>query len=427
MRFIVAALCLLALPVQAEVKLRSAGLETTLHGALRYQDGSDGLFRLSVVPKAKLTLGSNWQADIRLRLEGAAGETGLGSLGTFSPASRPFIDDETLQGDVERAVLAYRRRATQITLGKQTVAWGVLDGLRITDRFDAVRLREFIFTDVRPERLARWGVRARAKLGEWQIDAAAHIDPSVNQLALSGDAFDVKAPRLRAGLPPGAAVPQLVVSDRGNALEDGTFGLRAGRRIGQSDLSVLVLTGPDTEPLFQLAEIGNAVRLDYAKRTLIGATFQQQAGPVVWRLEGAFIPDQQVNTITPTPLSQTQRSRVLLGGAVDWRGSGGLFINAQLGWDHLSGGPEQLVRPRDDVISTLRIQRPFLQETLLARVEVITSLSDGDGVVRPAVDYQVSDQLSISAGSDVIFGTRSGLFGQFRDESRLWVRLTHAL
>lgn len=416
-----------AVPALADVSLRSASVETVLQGALRYDDVDAGLLRLSILPEAKARLGKGWQADVRLRFEFAVGETGLGSTGTFSPLSKPFIRDEHVQADVDRAVIAWRKRATNITLGKQTVAWGVLDGLQITDRFDAVRRREFIFTDVRPERLARWGVRARTKLSGWTFDAAAMLDPTVNQLAAQGDAFDVLAPRLRGGLPANAAVPALLVDDRGAFAKNGTYGLRIGKSIGQSDVSVLVITGPETDPVFAFSDDGQSVRLTYPNRTLIGATFQQQVGQIVWRLEGAYGPDQPVNTLTDVPLSRAGRERVLIGAGLDWRGSGGLFINAQIGWDHVTGGAETLVRPRSDVISTFRIQKPFKQETWRVRAEVIASLTDGDGVLRPAIDYEVSDQLNISFGSDIIFGGRSGLFGQFRDESRLWLRLTHRL
>lgn len=416
-----------ALPAKADISLRSASLETILQGALRYEDGDAGLLRLSVLPQAKARLSKHWQADVRLRLEVSGGETGLGTTQTFSPISRPFIREEHVQGDIDRAVIAYRKRSTNITFGKQTVAWGVLDGLQITDRYDAVRRREFIFTDVRPERIARWGLRARTRVLGWSIDAAATLDPSVNQLAQAGDAFEVLAPRLRGGLPAAAPIPELVVASRGKLVRNGTYGLRAGKSFGQSDVSVLVITGPETDPIFELASDGQSVRLTYPNRTLIGATFQQQAGPVVWRLEGAYGPDQPINTLSDIPLSQTARERILLGAGLDWRGAGGLFINAQIGWDHVTSGAQTLVRPRSDIISTLRVQKPFQQDTWRVRAEVITSLTDGDGVVRPAIDYQVNDQLDISFGSDIIFGGRTRLFGQFRDESRLWLRLSHRL
>lgn len=409
----------------AQPSLRSASLETVVQSALRYDDGDISMFRVALLPEAKWKLARHWQADIRLRFEAAAADTGLGSTGTFSPLSKPFIRDEHVQGDVDQAILRYRKRRTNISFGKQTVAWGVLDGLQITDRFDAVRRREFIFTDVRPERLARWGARVRTQLAGWRIDAAAMLDPSVNQLALQGDAFEVLAPRLRGGLAANAPVPALSASDRDTLARNGTYGLRLGKSFGQSDLSVLVITGPETDPVFRLD--GQNVVLEYPNRTLIGATFQQQSGSIVWRLEGAYGPDQPVNTLSAAPLSQTSRERILLGAGLDWRGSDGLFVNAQLGWDHVTGGTETLVRPRSDVISTVRIQKPFQQETWLVRAEVIASLTDGDGVVRPAIDYTVSDALKVSVGSDIIFGTREGLFGQFRDESRLWLRISHTL
>ena len=60
---------------------------------------------------------------------------------------------------LERATLGWRRGRDRVTLGKQTIAWGVFDGLQVTDRYDPVRRHDAVLGDVRPERIARSDAR----------------------------------------------------------------------------------------------------------------------------------------------------------------------------------------------------------------------------------------------------------------------------
>ncbi|MEM9725322.1 MAG: hypothetical protein AAF909_07660 [Pseudomonadota bacterium] len=52
---------------------------------------------------------------------------------------------------------------------------------------------------------------------------------------------------------------------------------------------------------------------------------------------------------------------------------------------------------------------------------MIASLTDGDGVARPAVAWQAADNLRLEAGVDIIFGAQQGLIGQFDNRDRAWV------
>lgn len=61
--------------------------------------------------------------------------------------------------------------------------WGVLDGVQITDRFDPMRRHDFVFSDVKPDRIARWGARWRNQLGNFKLDASLAFDGTVSQQA----------------------------------------------------------------------------------------------------------------------------------------------------------------------------------------------------------------------------------------------------
>lgn len=415
--------------VRADVALANRKVDIEYWGGMAVDSGAATLSRLTLAPSARLLLGERWRADLALRAEYADDDTGLGTLDTHSHAARPIVDGDHFRVEVDRATLTRRIGAGALIVGKQTVPWGVLDGVQITDRFDAVRRRDFVLTDVRPERLARWGVRWQGYLGGTNVDAAVLADPTVSQLAGLGDVFSPLAPRLRGGLPPDAPALPVVVADRDAYRGDATLGLRLKRRFGSVEASVLTLRGPDTDPALRLVGTGAgpAVLLDYPERHLLGTTLEGPLGQAIWRLEAAYVPDQRVNVYGAEPLTVVERRRWLVGGGLDVNAPGGWFVNAQLAVDQIERGRLDPTRPHRDVVGTLRLQRGFRQDTVQLRAELLGTLSDGDGVVRPVVEWRGHSHLRLELGGDLLFGERDELFGQYRDASRIWVRVRFSL
>lgn len=393
---------------------------------VRLDDQAASLARISVQPRYLLRSTAGWRAEISGRLVLASDETGLGSIANFSGFSRPAELGPHGRIELDRAFVTLGMGDHRLTLGKQSMAWGILDGLQVTDRFDPVDRTEGVFAEVRPVRMARWGARWQGQIAGVEFDGAAAFDPTVNQLPLAGAAFAPLAPRLRAGFPVGAATPPVTVSGRENYIGDATYGLRMSRHFGRSAASLVVISGPETEPVFAavLTPDGPAVELRFPRRVLVGATIERSDGPRVWRFEAAYTPDQPVNILTLQPLAATDRPRYLAGLGLDWSAPNEVFVNLQIGVDHIDAGGSVLVRPQTDVIATLRLQRAFHNERLWFKSELLGSLSDGDGAFRPWLEWRHSDRVLVAAGGDLIWGTQHGLFGQYQDQSRLWMRIT---
>jgi len=403
-----------AFTAQAEtIKVRSS-LDVNLATGFGLDGDNEDLLRLGVQPKLEAKFKSGWKADLHLTLKTAQGDVGLGTIETFDELSRPLTLGDSSRIEIDKATLSWRKRSTRLTLGKQTVAWGVLDGLQVTDRLDASRRQEAVFTDERPDRLSRWGARAEFKKGGFGWDAVAFIDGSADQLASQGSAYEVRASRFRAGLPIGVPTPDVSVETS----NDVTVGLRTKRKLGRGDVSALIIHGPDTEPVFRSSDTG--VSLEYDTRTLLGATWQRSEGPRVWRIEAASISDQPVN-VSGAVLDVEDRQRWLAGAGLDWDLSDSKFLNLQIGVDHVEG--QRLVRPNTDVIATVRAQKGLSNDTIKLSAELLTSLSDGDGTFRPAISWQKNDHTMLSAGVDAVWGDEEGLFGQFDNNDRVWFKV----
>ena len=362
-----------------------------------------------------------------MRAEFADDEVGLGTVDTFHAPSRPVVDGARAHIGLERATLGWRKRRDRVTLGKQTIAWGVLDGLQVTDRYDPVRRRDAVLTELGPERIARWGARWRTEWRGTRFDFALTLDPSVSQLARRGDTFEVTAPRYTGGADPASEVT-VGITDRGHWREDATYGLRLSRRWRASEASVLAFSGPDPEPVLRLDRSGAAPapRRDHPRRALIGATYERSSGAFVLRAEAAHIPDQPLNIVPADPRAGFEvatEARTLVGVGVDWNGPAGLFLNAQLATDRFGGEASRRYRPARESVATLRLSRGFANDRLELEGKWIGSLVDGDGVVRVQADWQHSDNVFFLLGADVLYGEASGTFGQFDDADRIWAKL----
>lgn len=416
----------------AEVSLVRTGIEADAWAGIGFESGRLELARLTLRPTAVWNLGDVAQAVLGLRVEVADDDVGLGTLETYSTLGRPLLRSDRARLEIDQAVVTWRGDGGTLTLGKQTVAWGVLDGLQVTDRFDPVRRRDFVLSETRPERLSRWGLRWRKPLGEaWLLDLAVALDPTVSQQATPGASFAPLAPRNRGGVPAGPVDPPLEVSGRGKYLVENTAGVRAIYRGQGFEWSLLAISGPETDPLLHLPEglAAGPVRLTFPRRSLLGGTWERSAGARVWRIEAAVVPDQPVNVLgtdlTAGALPTIERrSRGLAGIGVDWSAPGAWFINAQLGVDHIDGGEAGLVRPRTDWLLTLRLQKSLANDTWRVRGELIGSASDGDGAARAALEWVGRDAWRLGGGVDLLFGERDGVFGQYRDRSRVWLRMT---
>lgn len=388
-------------------------------------DGDVELSRFSLTLQSRFRISRNWSAQLDARAEFADDDVGLGGLDGYSSVNRPILANNDSRVELDRAYIQWRKRDHSVVLGKQVTPWGVLDGLQITDRFDPVRRRDFVFTDVRPERIARWGGRWRNKVGQVKLDASLAVDGTVSQQADEGALFFNTSTRFTGGIDVSNTPVVLSSQQRSSAMQQATFGVRASFPLGQGDLSILSFRGPDTDPVLALADDSSqgqaiAVELLFKRRTLIGASYDVTLGETVVRGEFAYIPDQTINILSSTPLQSAQAKRLLAGFGIDWNAPAQWFINAQLGIDYIDSEEFTLIRPATDTIVTLRAQRLFLNGRLQFKGELLGSVNQRDGVLRPEFAYEYTDKLKLRLGIDWLFGDKNSQFGQFKDSSRVW-------
>ncbi len=352
-----------------------------------------------------------------LRFEGAGKETGIGGTSNFSRISRPFPTDDDVRFEVGEAFFRAETENVSLDIGKQAIAWGSLDGIRVTDQFTPVRLTEGLARTPRPDRIPIWAVRLRTQMLGFDLDLALSPDPTVNQIAAVGDRFFPTASRYRGGFSGDVPLPPLSRDDRDRLVQDGSAGIRIGRTVGRTDIRVTALTGPDHQGTLALSEGGTGVTLTHRRRTLIGAEAVRPLGPAVIRAALAHSPDRRFNTEGNGVLNDEERSQWLGGIGVDAYAPFDFFSTSQLLFDHVGGG-EGLVRPDTDVILTSLLRKRWGDDRWGFETEVLQSLTDGDGLVRSELAYRIADRFDITFGADIFHGTGEGIFGQYERQSR---------
>jgi hypothetical protein len=358
-----------------------------------------------------------------LRFEGAGRETGLGGTSNFSRISQPVPSGEDdIRAEIGEAFLRLQTGSLTLDLGKQSIAWGSLDGIRVTDQFTPVRLTEGLARTPRPDRIPIWAARLRAKTFGFDIDLAVSPDPTVDQIAEVGDRFFPNAPRFRGGFPSDAPLPELLRDDRDQLVEDGSAGIRIGRTVAGTDIRLVALTGPDHQGVLSVADGGEAVILRHEERTLVGAEVVRPIGPVILRAALSHSPDRLFNTESGQLLGAEERSQWLGGIGADAYVPFGFFSSSQLLFDHVEG-PDDLVRPSTDVIATSLLRKRWGDDRWGMQTEILQSLSDGDGLLRAELAYRIADRFDVLLGTDLFYGDHEGIFGQYERQSRVLLGL----
>lgn len=397
--------------INAEARQISTSLTSNIKMAKGDAESNSDMLNVNIIPEFRYKINSRWHADLKLRFESFDGDIKGGTLDTFDDFSKRWEISENFFSEIEEATIQYRNRSTRVTFGKQTFAWGVLDGLQVNDRLDASRKREAIFLQNRPDRIPRWSVRTEFRAGNVRWDLALITDSTADQLALPTSTYEVKAKRFRAGFTEALPIDNLGV----NLSNNPTFGIKASKRTQIGDFSFLSIHGPDTEPVFSLDE--SVLTLNYKARTLFGSTWQKSENARVWRIEIAHVRNQPVNIESLAP-KLDKRDRWLAGIGMDWDLPKSTYFNAQVGIDTVQG--ENLIRPNTDVIYTLKLQRRLINDRLKLASELLGSL-ERDGALRPSIEWQVNDTLFMSVGLDLAWGSNNDLFGQFSDRDRIWL------
>jgi len=324
-----------------------------------------------------------------------------------------------------------------LRLGRQQVVWGQSIGLRILDVVNPMDYREFILDDFIDSRIPLLGAKLDAVWADTTFEAFAFPEfrPSLLANPESEFALDPSLrgylPALEPLLPPLPGLGHFVAAEIENERNPKSwrgsttaFGFRLARTWHGVDLSLNYYDAYDAlqafrrriEPqtFFGFGPLPvNVITPEHVRTRTIGGSFSTSLSSFTLWGEGGVTFGRAFATSDLTGDGVVRRPEFQSALGLDWTGSDLLFANLQ--WiqstilDH-SGAIEQ-DHWRNFLSLLLRLN--LRHETLLPQIFALYGVERGEALIRPSIEWKVTDQLSLTVGADLFTGPRDGILGQY--------------
>jgi hypothetical protein len=340
------------------------------------------------------------------------------------------------QADVELRELFVETTiaGTYLTVGKQQIVWGKADGLKVLDLVNPQSFREFILEDFEDSRIPLWAVNAEVPVGDAVVQLVWIPDQTYHELPEPDGVYAFTAPIFIPKAPPGVPIVVRPLAKPSRVLLDSDAGVRISTFWAGWDLTLNYLyyyddfpipfrrvTPPPSGPLV-------TVTPSYERSHLIGNTFSNAFGDLTVRGEFGYSTSRYFATSDSEDsdgVFKTGEFQYVLG--FDWYGFTDTLLSAQVFQVWLTNEKSGSVRDSGTTTTSLLAQRRFMNERLTLETIWLQSLNNGDGLLRPSVRYELTDELLLRVGADYFYGTKNGLFGEFNSNDRVSFRLEWAI
>ena len=332
----------------------------------------------------KLAVSLEWQPrpewEVRL----------AGRLDGYSQDGRK--DWSELRADYGDSYVRYRGDGYRVTAGAQTVIWGRLDEIPLSDRVSTVDLSRFLLDKLEDRRRATPMLRAETNLGQGKLDLvwlysfrAAELPDQdsiwypVNRT--TGRILGVN----RKDIAPAVIQAATIIEDEPNG--NGGFGIRYTASPYFGDIGITVAKTRRSVPYFQVVGVGPPqLKTVYPRSWAFGADTAVDAAGITWRAEVVYSSDNPVTrrdglyTYTTTP-------------GIDWGfgaemhpGDGDTRVNLQLVGSNLIDAPAVLDRTQAYNLNG-EIETPFDHERWRASFDFFVGLDKKDLFLNPEIAF----------------------------------------
>ncbi len=319
-----------------------------------------------------------------------------------------------------------------IRLGHQQIVWGEAIAQFFADVVNPRDLREFILPTFDYIRLPIWAIDLRYFFlpnATWEIVASP--DQTVDKLALPGadfsffpavGSFFIPAP------PPGVGVVLLPADQPDTNFTTWNAGTRITYLVGGWDLSWLFYTSLDHQPaLFKTlsfdANTGQTnilINQQFRRVYHYGFTFSKGVKSSIVRGEFVLTQGRYFNTDNLQNQGVAQRPAISYVLGFDTTLGGKVDMISEFQQRVILGDVSDISDPTLSSWIVLRFEYGFLDEKLVPSLVFVAGLQ-GDFMVRPRLDYNVTNSVTLRWGSDAFFGPLDTLYGEFRDKTRVYM------
>jgi hypothetical protein len=296
---------------------------------------------------------------------------------------------------LREAYAYYSDEQWDLRAGRQIIAWGVADGLRLTDIISPMDYTEFLAQDYDDIRIPVGGLRLRYSREKWSFEAVAIPVSSFFELPTDADN-------------PWSVGPMPIGDEPRHRLSNMEYGGRLSFFLSGIDFSLSALHTWNKQPVL-CDGVGQ-----YRRMTMLGADCSLPLGRFVFRGEFAEYLDEAQNQFS----IRSSSTNVLLG--IDWYAGNDWSLSAQYAHKYVSSGDH-----RNSGLATFRISKDLLRNTLALQSFAYIDVTNGGIYNRLSADYALNDQLHAILGYDYFHADR-GSFTVYDHNSEVFVKLKYS-
>lgn len=382
-----------------------------------------------VMQRAELGTEGQLGSDVRWKVSGRLDYNAVYDLTHFYQDA--VRDDQRFDLQFRDAYLDFSGAGLDWRVGRQQIVWGEMVGVFVADVVSAKDLREFILPDFQTLRIPQWAARAEYFKDDFHAEAIWIPVASYDQI---GKPKDFSQPGSGSDFYPYPATPAgypVVFRDEAHpndSLNHTNYGLRLSQLSHGWDMSGFVYSSMDSQATFyrQLVAAPTPFFVYTPRHDRIwqaGATMAKDMGAFVLKAETVYTHGRSFNTLdatTPNGLVKQNTLDWIVG--LDFNPTADTRINTQL-YQRIYFDHDPTIIPGQVESDASLLVNHKLAHNWEAEALLVHSLNRSDWMVRPKLSWAFQPNWRWTAGLDVFGGVRTGLFGQYGQQDRVYTEL----
>jgi hypothetical protein len=335
-----------------------------------------------------------------------------------------FTSDGVSDGveiDVRQATVTLRAADwLDVRAGRQVLTWGTGDLVFLNDLFPKDFVSFFVGRDDEYLKAPATALKLTfySPLANLDVVATPVFEPD---RSITGERLSFFDPGSGQLVSTTSATPA-PASRPAKELRNGELALRAFRTVSGYELALYAYSGFTKQPL--AADDGGNPR--YSRLAAYGGSVRGTLAGGIANVEAAWY--DGADDVGDSPSIPNSQLRGVVGYTrellPDFTAGVQYYAERTLDYDRLlAASPNPAVEPSETRhLVTTRLTYRLLQQTLTASLFAFASPNDGDAHLRPAVSYDWSDGVDVTAGANVMLGDDHTFFGQLSRATNVYLR-----
>lgn len=325
--------------------------------------------------------------------------------------------------ELREAYMEYASESWDFRIGRQIIVWGKADGIQITDIISPMDYTEFLARDYDDIRIPVDSLKVRVLRDSINFEMI-WLPVFVPSILPKGDNPWAVQPKLSSNI--NVTYSQDIIP--GKKLCNSEIGGKISFYFPGFDMAVSSFYTWTDLPVMDKSisqDINNTTNViiqpHYHRLSFAGLEFSIPFNEFVMRSETAFYYGKYFE---PEALSEKlfKKNTINYLIGIDWSPFGNWMITAQFVDNFILDYNELIDNEEHTMVVTLNVSKKLLRETLALSTMFYCTINGEDLFNRTSTDYALTDAIHVLTGFDVFSGDNNGMFGQFKDNTEVWLK-----